>query len=160
MSLLSKMKSMKKMLFETFPNLTFKDDRGPSTLQRIQILRRYHGLSVPSYDQAVRVIIKNALVALHSSRDGAEPLAELKKVCEANKTKPEAWLKASEDKLSDAQHRVQEIELINDTASPLAAEVNEAEKALPTSQEHAQFDADRIEKQTNQLLAKDAEAAM
>lgn len=60
-------------------------------------------------------MIRNALTALGSSHDGAESLVDDKTVCKSKKAKLEALLKATEDRLSDAWHRVQELELSKDT---------------------------------------------
>lgn len=58
------------------PDLTSKNDRGPSALQRIQASCQDHGLSVSSHILAVRVLIMDALAAFDSSRDGIESLGE------------------------------------------------------------------------------------
>lgn len=52
------------------------------------------------------------------------------KVYEASKDKLETSLKASEDKLSDAQLRLQELQLANGTVDGLTLKVDEAGNAL------------------------------
>lgn len=51
-------------------DLTSSNDRNPSGLQRIQSLCRDRDLSVPADDQAVQVLLKDALAALGSSHAG------------------------------------------------------------------------------------------
>lgn len=59
-------------------------------------------------------------------------------VSETIEFKQGASLKPSENKLSDAQHRVQEIKLTNVTVHQLAAEADEAETAPATFQRYVQ----------------------
>lgn len=84
-------------------DLTSKDDGGPSDSQFIQSLSRHHYLSVTSDVQAVQVLIKDALAALGSSRNGVESWVEQKMVCESSKRKSKAFPKSFESRPSDAQ---------------------------------------------------------
>lgn len=88
--------------------MTSRNDRGSSALKRTQALCRDYGLSVPTDVHTVQVLIKDAFVVLGSSRDCAESFIEHKE-CKANKGKPEASLKATESRSSDAQRRGPEI---------------------------------------------------
>lgn len=71
-----------------------------------------------------------------SSCHGTELFIEQDKVCKANNVKPKASLISSEDIFSDAQHRVQVIELIKDIADQLATKVYTAKKAPAIFQKH------------------------
>lgn len=102
-------------------------------MQRVQGLSRDYGLSVPADVQAVEILLKDALVALGSSHVDSGLLIE-HEVCEESKAKLEASLTVSESKLSDAQKRVQELELINDTVNQLVSRIDKAEKAFGASQ--------------------------
>lgn len=64
------------------------------------------------------------LAALVSSIDGAQSLAEPKKVCKASKSKLEPSPKVSESKLSYDQQHVQELEFTSHTVDQLASKVN------------------------------------
>lgn len=102
--------------------------------------------------------MKDVLAALGSNRDGAESFVEHKKVCEENKTKLETLDKESESKLSDAQQRVQVLQLTKDTVDQLATKVDEAERRLAAFQEHVHFLGDHDGGRSYELLAKDPEA--
>lgn len=85
-------------------------------------------------------------------------MVEHKKVCEAKKTKGKASLKASGDKLSDAQHRVNELELTKNTADRPDTKFDEAKKVLATSPGHVKHLEDRLAEQSYLLRSKEAEA--
>lgn len=135
-----------------------RNNRGLSVLQRFQPLRRVYGLSVPNDNQAVQVLLMDALAAFGSSRDGAEALVEQKQ-CELNEVYAEATVEASESKLSGTKRQVQQLELTTDTVHQLVGKVYEAEKAFGGSQEHVQYLEEILAEQSNQVIAKDAEAA-
>lgn len=78
---------------------------------------------------------------------------------EANKTSLEASFKASENKLSDSQHLVQELELTMDSADRLATKIDDAKKTLATFQEHVKHIERRVAEQSNELLPEDTDAA-
>lgn len=61
--------------------------------------------------------------------------------------------------MSDAQKRVQELDLTKDRVDEPAGRVDEAEKALSASQERVQYVEGNLSKLSNEKLSKDAEAA-
>lgn len=84
------------------------------------------------------------MAAFGSRREGAETLVEHRKKFGASKDKLEALLQAPESKLSDAQQRVQDLELTRVTVDQLASKVDKAEKAFIPSVEHLQYNKEKV----------------
>lgn len=138
--------------------MIFKRDRGPSASQYIQALCREDGLFVLSDVQVVQVLIKDVWrLSVQVVMTLSRPMSTEMWVGEV-KAKLKTSLKASESQLSDAQHRIQELELSKNTLNQLATRIDEAEKSLVASQERVQYFEDRGSEQFNQLLAKNAKA--
>lgn len=104
--------------------------------------------------------MKDSLAALRSSREGGKLSVDHKKLLEPNKTKLEASLKVSEDKLSYAPHPVKELELSMDTVEQVATRVDEILRALADFQEPGQYLEDRVAKRSSQLLGEDNVASV
>lgn len=64
-------------------------------------------------------------MSLRSNRDSTESLVDHGKGCETNNSMLDESLKASEGKLSDAQHLMPHLELTKNTVDYLATEVDE-----------------------------------
>lgn len=94
LSQLSSLKSSKRIRRLDLCASTSKSDHISSALQRIQALCPDHCLSVQSVVRSIQVLVKDALVAMGSSGDGAESLVELQKESEKSRSRLEASLKA------------------------------------------------------------------
>lgn len=81
-------------------------------------------MSVPSDVRSVQEFIKDALAALASADGDEMSFADLKETYAVDKAKLEKSLTASEEKLSDANRHVQELEHIRDTLEKMATTVN------------------------------------
>lgn len=89
--------------------MTFKNDGGPSALQRIPALCLEDGLPATPDVEAAQLLINDALMAFDLTYDGAALIVLHKKLCEASKSRFKASLKSSECKRLHAQQRVQEL---------------------------------------------------
>lgn len=110
------------------------------------------------YDvRAVQTLGKDALTPFGPWSDFAESSIKQKKICEVNKVKLHAMIQALESKLSNAQHRVKQLQLTRNTADQLATRVVESEKDLGTSQEIVPYLEDIVAEQSSQLLGYEVE---
>lgn len=88
-------------------------------------------------------------MALSSSHGAAKLFVENKSVRNTSEANLEASPKAYESKLSDAQHRMQEVDIINETFNQLEIKVGVVEKELAALQKHVQYPEDRVAEQSN-----------
>lgn len=103
--------------------LTFRNDREPSVLQRLQKHCQAYGLAVPSDVHSVQKLLSEALTKLNfANKDGAS-LWDLKKENKSDKAEREASLKALQDKLQESEHYVNDLEHDEDRFRELASEL-------------------------------------
>lgn len=136
-------------------DLTGKDDRGPSALQRVQDFCRTYGLSVPSYVLSVRELMKDALTAFAQVFHDRASLAELKKSHSVEKANLEKSFAASEERLADTGRRIQAFEYSRDILDDLTTRVDETEAKLKSTEEKVHFLGDKVSEQSNQLVDKE-----
>lgn len=137
-------------------DLTSKDDCGLSAMQRVQKRFQTYGLSVLSDVWSVQQVIREALVELPIVDGDKTSLPNLKEAYAANKAELEKSLTAPEEKLADAERRIQEFEHNREAVDELVTEVDEADAKLRSSEEHVRFLEDDVSEQSNQLLEKDS----
>lgn len=102
--------------------------------------------------------MKFTLVALGLSRLRTESFVKVKKVSETGKAKLKASPEASEDRLSDAHDRMEELDTTKTTVDQPATIDDEARKVVAASHEHVRYHEDKVAEYNNQLLTRDGEA--
>lgn len=103
-----------------------------------------------------KMLFKDSLAALASIAHDEASFANIKEFYTTEKSKLEESLTASEERLADAEHSIQELEHNRDTQDELVTTVEEAEANLKTSVEHVGFSKDKMSEQSYQMLETDA----
>lgn len=89
-------------------------------------------------------MIQDAFAQMDSSVDDQTSLARLKTIYGSGKAELEKTLQASEDKLSEADHRIQGLNLNKLTVRDLAVKLEKAKQSFITYEERVQYVEDWV----------------
>lgn len=88
--------------------------------------------------------MKEAFEAFGAHHGGYDSFSEPRKSLEERNTQSVSSFKSSEDKLSDAQFHLQELDLANETIGNLAIKVAETERVLVASSQNVKYVEDLV----------------
>lgn len=113
-------------------------------------------MSVPFDVWLVKEVIKDTLTAIASPDGDEASLADLKESHVAENSGLEKLLASSEEKLVNAERRIQAFELSKNLPDDMSSRVNEAEAKLKASEKPVRFLEDKVSEKSNHLVRKDA----